>query len=190
MTLTFALAGGSPAHLTLINATPYKWIRTHYSSYQLEYWDERVPSEIAPGISYQLNYELSKNQDDAGNVTYALEINGQTSKKGFQIHVQGKGNLLSSQGFTVSVRYDGGLDVAGHRSGPDDIQFGDHGTTQGDVGGSDSFVLSGDEVIGYTSEEPPIAWMDYLGDPLKALSLSQIVVPASRKFDLVRQFIH
>ncbi|KAG5923646.1 hypothetical protein E4U42_004892, partial [Claviceps africana] len=66
-------------HVSLINATPYRWHLTFNSSYQLRDWDSAWPAYVVPGASVTVRarnrgHGVGKSaSDSAGEVTYELE---------------------------------------------------------------------------------------------------------------------
>ncbi|KAG6208796.1 hypothetical protein E4U35_008069 [Claviceps purpurea] len=75
-------------HISLINATPYRWHMTYNSSYGLMEWDLNWPPYISPGESVTLRarnlpHLLRPNKDAAGEVTYELE--GTRQPMSFQV---------------------------------------------------------------------------------------------------------
>lgn len=67
---------GQGGYLTLINATPYKWVQTAQHSYQMNSWS--LPGTLSPGGSAKVYVEFCEGffktpTDDSGFTNYTLE---------------------------------------------------------------------------------------------------------------------
>ncbi|KAG6120631.1 hypothetical protein E4U14_003368, partial [Claviceps sp. LM454 group G7] len=75
-------------HISLINATPYRWHMISNSSYRLHEWDLYWPLYISPGESVTVRvknipYRQLPSRDAVGEVTY--EIEGTRQPASFQV---------------------------------------------------------------------------------------------------------
>ena len=66
------------SHLTIINSTPYKLIRDHHHSYQMDDWDSAFPNVIVSGSSTRIQIGFQSPlfgnwQNDGAEQVYLLE---------------------------------------------------------------------------------------------------------------------
>ncbi|KAG5974659.1 hypothetical protein E4U55_008098 [Claviceps digitariae] len=156
-------------HLSLINATPYRWHLTYNSSYQLTQWDHEWPTYVMPGESVTVRannhgHGIKASQDSAGEVTYELEQTKQPAS--FQVQYR------SGQRHDVWVQFRDQLKTLNNEVGSQlDLGFS---RTPGGVG----FVLAGKEGD-FLSNNGPVQWMQSQLPEIGHLPLREILLPRS-----------
>ena len=90
------------SHLSILNGTPYDFIRGEHSSYQMEDWDTGFPDSIKAGTKARIQIAFRKTwfttwSDDSARQTY---------------HLQGAGSL-----FEIQAHGDGGFHLSLDPSG-------------------------------------------------------------------------
>lgn len=85
------------SHLTIINGTPYDFIKGHHHSYQMDDWDSAFPDTIPcgdkarVGVSFQNPFFYSKHNDAAEQVynlsgaAGTFEIRGRSPDDGYHL---------------------------------------------------------------------------------------------------------
>ncbi|KAG5974242.1 hypothetical protein E4U58_003388 [Claviceps cyperi] len=170
-------------HISLINATPYRWHMTYNSSYRLMEWDLNWPLYIYPGTSVTLRVNnlphiLLPSNDAAGEVTY--EIEGTRQPASFQVQyrpgrrhrvfIQFLDQLKTLNNDVNSLHYLGLDNVVS----PVAALLGGEGSLFGGVG----FVIGGKEGD-FISINGPKQWMQSQLAEIGDLPLRSIALPRS-----------
>ncbi|KAF4414759.1 variant-surface-glyco phospholipase c [Fusarium acutatum] len=153
---------GEGGTLALVNGTPYKWIRTNHSSYQMNSWN--LPEWLNPGTVSSNYVEFKQGlfverSDTRGITAYTLE----GTDCSFRIHVSDAPSRIRVE--LVS------LEAVNNPRGSS-IQLGWRHD------GIVSFVLSGKQGSFHTTN-PPVGWMHQNLDTLGSRPLSQICMLGS-----------
>ncbi|GAB0136297.1 hypothetical protein EsDP_00004603 [Epichloe bromicola] len=156
-------------HVSLINATPYRWHKTYNNSYQLMSWESTWPMYITPGQSVTVRannfgYGLRNRYDSAGEVTYALE--GTQHGASFQVQYR------SGRPHHVWIQFREQLETLNN------AQRTEHNLGFSRLPGGVGFVLAGKEGD-FISNDGPIQWMQAQLPEIQGLPLREITLPRS-----------
>lgn len=150
-------------HITLVNATPYRWRRGYNHTHQVITWS-RWPEYINPGESFQIRAAVGNvwiPANSAAEVAYHLE--GTTKPMSFMV------KYLSGVPHQTSIEY-----LEEFKTIADD-KGSEHNLGWSKYPGGVGFVVSGVEDHFYAAEAP-IPWMqtmiEMIGDlPLREISM-------------------
>lgn len=162
--------------IAVINATPYRWRRTHCHSYQLAAWkEERWPEYIEPGqaISHFCpNAPVGwAEEDTAAEVTYELEGTKQPASFNIQYRVE---EGLEDDRFRIEILLKDGLKrlKTGRRADTDIVDLGFRHAPDGVSwmisGKEESFDASSNARDYHADRDQPGGWMQeilpWIGD--------------------------
>ncbi|KAG8418028.1 hypothetical protein J3459_006257 [Metarhizium acridum] len=153
-------------HVSLINATPYRWHKTYNHSYQLMEWEKGWPEYIEPGKATTVSVKTTKHlvSDTAGEATYRIE----GTSKPMSLQVQ----YLSGRQHTVAVQFLEDLEtIYSKKNATYNLGFLPR------AGGS-GFILAGNEGEFISNDGPP-TWMQAQLSEIGHLPLREIVMPRS-----------
>ncbi|KAK0384957.1 hypothetical protein NLU13_7435 [Sarocladium strictum] len=158
---------GNTRRITLINATPYRWVRQSMSQYQIPDWNDAWPEYIESGdafVAESNRYEGKYGRDTGGEVQYKLE--GTCEDMGFEIKYNpGRAKLPD-----VRIKYLGALQTRWTPKGSE-VNLGAYVVT-----GGVNWLLAGPE-NDFRSTNTPIGWMQEQIKDIGQYPLNQIVVP-------------
>ncbi|KAL6834852.1 PLC-like phosphodiesterase [Trichoderma camerunense] len=162
-------------HITLINATPYKWQRGYIHQYQMPDWEEDFPEHIDPGDMAPVLIQPSKYHhnwaDSAAEVVY--DIVGTSEPMSFMVKFNNRHN-------TLTVEFLHSLSSMNNAKGS--IHEFDITTFPGTASG---FIIAGQEGH-FITNDPPIDWMQTMLPELKDKPLREIVLGRSHHSGLWR----
>jgi hypothetical protein len=157
-------------HISLINATPYRWRKTYQSSYQVQVWDKKWPEHIESGKAFtafiRLPQSLDTRPDSAAEVTYELE----GTKEPMSLQVQ----YRSGRVHNVYVEFQDNLQTLNNDKLTDHLLG--FSRDQGGVG----FLLAGTEGD-FISNDGPLDWMVSQMDEIGHLPLREVALPRSHR---------
>lgn len=154
---------GEGGTFVLINGTPYAWVKTGTSSYQMNAWS--FPDVVGAGQTTSVYVEWDENilhnkGDDSGEVHFSLQGTPHT----FQLQARGSG------GFHLQVYLDG-IATANNPQGST-VRLGWHHD------GNTVFILSG-QVGRFSSVNPPSNWMQTNISSLGSRPIRHLCIPGS-----------
>ncbi|EFZ01621.1 phosphoinositide-specific phospholipase C-like phosphodiesterases superfamily [Metarhizium robertsii] len=162
----FQLERYNETHIGLINATPYRWLKTYNHSYQLWQWEKEWPEYIEPGKATSVSVKTSKHlmTDTAGEATYRIE----GTSKPMSLQVQ----YLAGRQHTVAVQLLENLEtIYSKRNTTYNLGFLPRS-------GGSGFILAGVEGD-FISNDGPSTWMQAQLHEIGHLPLREIVMPRS-----------
>ncbi|KAF5010011.1 hypothetical protein FDECE_3790 [Fusarium decemcellulare] len=157
--------------LTLINATPYRWVKGYSHSHEMDGREENWPKYIQPGKVTRVVpvFESPFNSPDtAGEVVYHLE----DTSKPMSIRIERRVGEVNS----IYVKFQGHLKTA-HSPTKSEFKLDWPRDSQWVLGGVEGKFFSVDTPIDWMAQELP-----YIGD----LSLREIVMPRSHHAGLYK----
>lgn len=153
-------------HITLVNATPYRWRRGYNHTHQVQGW-HKWPQYIEPGASFQMLASIGQvwiQSNSAAEVAYHLE--GTTKPMSFMVQFR---SGISHQ---IYIEYLEELKSVANDKGSE------HKLGWSYYPGGVGFVLSGTEDHLYGADAP-ITWMQSMIDMIGDLPLREIAMPRS-----------
>ncbi|KAG6102036.1 hypothetical protein E4U30_000429 [Claviceps sp. LM220 group G6] len=163
-------------HISLINATPYRWHMISNNSHRLHEWDLYWPLYISPGetVTVRVNnipHRQLPSKDAVGEVIY--EIEGTRQPASFQVQYRSGMHHRVYVQFRDQLRTLNTAVNSEHYLGLDNV-IGGMGYLLGGVG----FVLAGKEGD-FLSQDGPRQWMQAQLDEIGDLPLRSIALPRS-----------
>ncbi|KHN99417.1 LysM domain-containing protein [Metarhizium album ARSEF 1941] len=155
-------------HVSLVNATPYRWRKSYNSSYQLTGWDAGWPEYIEPGSASTVYVRTCFRcfpQDTMGEATYRIEGTG--SPMSLQVAYRSGKNHRAYVQFLEDLETPYSDKSAQHNLG--------FSQGRGGVG----FVLAGTEGDFISNGDRPVAWMQAQLAEIGHLPLREIAMPRS-----------
>lgn len=153
---------GEGGTLVLVNGTPYPWNLTYQHSYQMNSWPfinySIIPDYSSVPVYIEWNEDITVDPfNDAGEATYALagtpySFQIQARYRYIQVEFQSIATAGNDEGSTIGLGWD-------HN-------------------GNMPFILSGNEG-GFSSNNPPVAWMQDNIGKLGPRTLRQLTIPGS-----------
>ncbi|KZT08124.1 PLC-like phosphodiesterase [Laetiporus sulphureus 93-53] len=153
---------GQGGNLTLINGSPYTWEVSYVHSYQMNSWPFDTSTTVAPGADVPFYVEwdesiLVDTGDDAAEATFTLEgtssyFQVQARWQYVQVVFEGIETENNPEGSTISLGWE--------------------------TNGVMPFILSGN-TSSFSSNNPPVAWMQSNIETLGSRPLRQICIPGS-----------
>ncbi|KAG6088757.1 hypothetical protein E4U15_005169 [Claviceps sp. LM218 group G6] len=170
-------------HISLVNATPYRWHMISNSSYRLHEWDLYWPLHISPGetVTVRVNnipHRQLPSKDAVGEVTY--EIEGTRQPASFQVQYRSGMHHRVWVQFRDQLRTLNTAVNSEHYLGLDNV-IGAMGDLLGGANyllGGVGFVLAGKEGD-FLSQDGPRQWMQAQLDEIGDLPLRSIALPRS-----------
>ncbi|KIE02345.1 LysM domain-containing protein, partial [Metarhizium majus ARSEF 297] len=164
--VVFQLERYNETHIGLINATPYRWLKTYNHSYQLMEWEKGWPEYIEPGKATSVSVKTNKHlmTDTAGEATYRIE--GTSKPMSFQVQ------YLAGRQHTVAVQLLENLEtIYSRRNTTYNLGFLPRS-------GGSGFILAGAEGD-FISNDGPSTWMQAQLREIGHLPLREVVMPRS-----------